>query len=732
MTINRLLKYIVAVLLFVVPSGLISAQEYFSRISMEGVDLLGTITFGMFDKYTKMEPGLYSFDYDRKYQPQKDAPIFRAQVDGGSVYYDGKIYCNEYDGSYQIQNVKPKWKIYDADTYQLLSETVLNDNAENLTYSLAYDPTTDKIYGFKNTYTATYLVEIDPENGSMSVIGDALAPKITYLCLACNKKGQLYCIYLRNDQEFAEQTVYLAKIRKSDARIALIGEMSGKSMLEGDKLLVMRYDQSLFFNNSDDKLYWMFGSSSLYLNSEYMAMFEVNTLNAEATLRSYLLDSYHLSGAFLKEPAGKAPAIVSDFQFVPEAEGALKGTLKFKLPDVSYDGTSLTDAVTVLVKEGDKELIRTTAQPGGEFESELLNFTNDLHTVSITLLNAEGKAGPTIQRNFYVGYDIPKACRNIKLVSDGLKTTLTWDPPVEGMHGAVINPKAVTYTVVRYPYEITVKEGLKECTWIEDHPADMTRYVYMVTPVTEGRKGESALSNNLIVGTPLDLPYGGIFREPADLFNYYTILDMNEDRHTWTYDNNTSAAFYNYSEISDADDWLISPPINYKKGGEYTLSFKAYSWDANYLESMEVRWGKGRTVGDLSKLLLSLPEVPAVNEEHPVQEYKIDFKVDEDGVYYYGFHVTTSANSGFLFIFDINVVDKNQTAISANETGDAVRIQADKGMIRIDNSEGREVAVYNTNGGLVMKSVNRVIEASLATGVYLVQANGKVYKVVVF
>ncbi len=79
------------------------------------------------------------------------------------------------------------------------------------------------------------------------------------------------------------------------------------------------------------------------------------------------------------------------------------------------------------------------------------------------------------------------------------------------------------------------------------------------------------------------------------MYNYYTILDENNDRFTWSYDKNTASAYYGYNMYNDADDWLISPPINYKGGKEYVLKFKAYSSLSSYLESMEVKFGDERT-----------------------------------------------------------------------------------------------------------------------------------------
>ncbi len=727
-------KHISLVILLVFSPCIMHSQNYFSRIGMEGVDLIGSITFGMIDKYTKMEAGFYSFDYEKYFQPDVTKPLFSVFASGGSTYNAGKIYCNEYVNQQFSPEEKPKWKIYDSTTFQLLSETVLKDNYENTTTALAYDSTSDKIYGIvENFYGDCFFVEIDPPTGTMTRICN-LDGKYKYSCLACNKKGQLYGICIDIDNSSGETYPYLVKFRKSDGKMAVVGEIKAKNLLSSEDLLIIMdsRNQALFFDNSNDKLYWILPSSSLALASEYTAITEINTVNATATLVSYLLNSYRLSGAFLKEPPLAAPSIVSDFQFVPKTEGALNGVLKFKIPQVCYGGEELKDEqVSVIVKENDKELINVKVKPGIDFVSEEIVFSNDKHTIAIVVKNESGE-GPEIQRSFYVGYDIPKAPRNIVLTNEGLKTTLTWEPPVEGVNGAVIRPENYTYTVIRYPYEVIVAEGLKDFQFVEEHPEDMTRYVYEVMAVDGDREGERGFSNNLIIGTPLNPPYGGIFKGPADMLNYYTILDVNADNHSWMYDINTASAFYAFNMTKDADDWLISPPINYKKGIEYILKFKAYSSQAAYPEAMEVKIGDGKTPESQTRLLLDIPEVPSVSEEHPVTEYEAEFTVEENGVYYYGFHAKSPKFREFLFLFDIRVAEKNPSSLLADKIIEPIVIQTGKGFIHIDNQCETDVSIYKSNGEVVMRSEESSINVSLPSGIYLIQTQGKVYKAIVF
>ena len=55
----------------------------------------------------------------------------------------------------------------------LLSEHELSDNCDNTTSSLAYDPTTNQIYGINYTYTESYVVKVDPEKAKKWIAAGA-------------------------------------------------------------------------------------------------------------------------------------------------------------------------------------------------------------------------------------------------------------------------------------------------------------------------------------------------------------------------------------------------------------------------------------------------------------------------------------------------------------------------------------------------------------------------------
>ena len=174
---------------------------------------------------------------------------------------------------------------------------------------------------------------------------------------------------------------------------------------------------------------------------------------------------------------------------------------------------------------------------------------------------------------------------------------------------------------------------------------------------------------------------------------------------------------------------MIAPPINYKKGVDYTLSFKAYSSNADYPESMEVTFGKGRTPEEQDTQLLNIPEIPSVDEEHPVTEYSVPIKVDEDGVYYFGFHVTSPKFHEFLYLFDIRL---DVTTGINNVTGDSgLSVSTGKNTISISNPNGAKVSVYSSNGMLIDTFTAPAYERTLHSGIYVVKAGDTAKKVIV-
>ena len=216
------------------------------------------------------------------------------------------------------------------------------------------------------------------------------------------------------------------------------------------------------------------------------------------------------------------------------------------------------------------------------------------------------------------------------------------------------------------------------------------------------------------------------------MFNYYTIYDTNKDGYSWSYDLEKNYAVYRYNWEQDADDWMLTPPINYKKGKTYILTFKAFSSDKDYPEAMEVKWGKTRNPENYEKSLLFIPEVPIVKDGIE-PEYTTEITAEDDDIYYFGFHVFTPAYSGNLYLYDISICQKEDTAIDGVTTSDdGIHITTDRGVVNISNPAEDNVIIYTSCGEVIAESNQSMINKQLKSGIYLVKAGDEVHKIIIF
>lgn len=707
---------------------------YHQRLSSEGIELYAAFTNALIDQYTLAPNGIYCMEpRNNEYYVNLTKPLKEINLAGGAVYNNGKIYCNEYDATGNYQDAYPVWRILDAKTLEVLSETTLNNNCENTTISMAYDATTDKIYGLVKDYVDTWLVVIDPATGAMTRVGDKLDYRKRFLAIGCNVQGELYGVYMTEDNVTGDQVQYLARINKETGFIAAIGQITGLNMMPNDMLINFKMRQSLFFNNQTGRLYWFFGSSSSALGAQYGALFELNTLSANAVLQTWRDDVFAISGAFFVEPNLGAPNIVTNISYTPDAVGSLEGEIKFTVPATSYSGDALDAPVDYQIVNIDKDSIMYvgTAQPGEVVTIEH-TATEGIHNLSFVAYNTYGYS-PAISYTILVGFDKPAEPVNILLVDDlERNVVLTWDAPELGVNGGVYDESKLTYDVVRYPDEVTVATGLTVNRFEETLGEDMTRYYYVIYSCSEGERVKGAVSNDVVVGAPLLPPYGGIFNSYNDMFNYYTIIDANEDFYSWMWDETTGAAFYPFNYQLAADDWMISPPIEYFVGDIYTLKFSAFSTDPDYLESMSVHLGSGKTPQGQAILLMDQPQLPAIDDDGTVEVYSIDFTVPQSGVYYYGFRAYSDAWQEYLYLYDVSVSKKVDGSVEGveryNREFDAYYYQNG---ISVINPNAVEVAIYTTNGILVHTSVETEYNVQLAPGIYIVKSAKSVVKVVV-
>ena len=80
--------------------------------------------------------------------------------------------------------------------------------------------------------------------------------------------------------------------------------------------------------------------------------------------------------------------------------------------------------------------------------------------------------------------------------------------------------------------------------------------------------------------TPVTPPYTNNFGSNA-LWNWWEVIDANDDGSTWTF-NSSGYAQYKYNSYNDANDWLVTAPVHLEAGKVYTFSINAWLRSTTY------------------------------------------------------------------------------------------------------------------------------------------------------
>lgn len=140
-----------------------------------------------------------------------------------------------------------------------------------------------------------------------------------------------------------------------------------------------------------------------------------------------------------------SPGSISSLRAIPDPEGYLKATIKFKAPSRTYANTDIP-ADTQIDYMIDKKIIGSSL-PGQNVELEASVSSSGDHEFSIVPYIGENP-GPEARVKEYVGVDYPAQVKNIniKVVSDGI--LFSWDPVGKtGPFGHPVRPEEVTYYI---------------------------------------------------------------------------------------------------------------------------------------------------------------------------------------------------------------------------------------------------------------------------------------------
>ena len=215
-------------------------------------------------------------------------------------------------------------------------------------------------------------------------------------------------------------------------------------------------------------------------------------------------------------PRYSAPDSITDYTLTAGAEGDLSAELKFRTPTKDLKGKDVGTLTKVEILRNGK-LIHTIENPAKgamlTYKDKSDDIANGFNKYTVVVSNASG-AGRVVERDVYIGYDLPLAPQNIKLVDNFDGTALlSWDSPgIKGVNDGYVDESELTYNVFSVQGESvsTFRTGVTERSLdITDVPQTGEQSLFYFLLKASSSVGESKIGRSpwIIAGSPYTLPF---------------------------------------------------------------------------------------------------------------------------------------------------------------------------------------------------------------------------------
>lgn len=310
-----------------------------------------------------------------------------------------------------------------------------------------------------------------------------------------------------------------------------------------------------------------------------------------------------------------------DWMITPpiELKGGKEYTLKFRAR--AFDGDSPERFEVLMGKASDVASLTKTLVPATITDSETFreygtDFTADADGVVFIGFHAMSPANSyrlivdDIELTEGSAQIVPEVASrpatDLKIAfGDDKKISLSWTAPAEDINGNKINPDYLAYTVYRNDGK-KIAEGIKNNYLTDTSLADETaqRMVYyQVTPVYGGKEGEAALSEFVVIGESLTVPFVESFAAQSLQNSPWTLSRLSGHAESlWTLQKQASnpdataqdgdsgfATFVAYDKKAGIRERMTSPKIDLFSADHPVLTFWVYGTTADADETLEVQ-----------------------------------------------------------------------------------------------------------------------------------------------
>lgn len=578
--------------------------------------------------------GVYQFRATDPISIEAMAKHENLDATGGGAFFDGVFHFISYS-TIQGAGTFVQYFEYDTSNWEMIRSTSIDDPAL-IAVASTWDPNTKRLYGsfFDSEMTGYNFGYLTFDNMEKKVIKTQTS---NYWAMAVDNNGTLYAI-------------------NGSGQLLKVDKETGEETKVGSTGLYPSFQQSMAFDPKTNKLYW---AASFYSNPS--ALYEVNTSTGTVAKIADFPDDEQIVCLYVPENENTdgIPAKVTDLT-ADFPKGATKGTLSFTIPQNSSLGEPLPDADVSYTLKVSGQTKTGTGHPNQKISHEF-TLEEGTNTAEVSTKTEAGNS-PSTQIKFYVGIDKPLSPKNLTMDFDEStgKVKLNWERPESGVNGGYIDYENMVYNV--YRSGSIVSKGQKETIYEDqiDLNGKLDYYYYEVTAKNNAEQttpnSDRASTKDIVAGTPLEPDWKAVFNSNGE-FRLWTILDANNDGHTWEYmkNGNTRLARAMGSETVDSDDWLFSPPFHLKADRFYKVRYKARPGLAGrYDETFSFSMGQRRTAEGMTTKLQESTTLPQTST---LTAFEHDIRVESDGVYYFGFHAESAAGNFAVYIDDVEVLN---------------------------------------------------------------------------
>lgn len=206
-----------------------------------------------------------------------------------------------------------------------------------------------------------------------------------------------------------------------------------------------------------------------------------------------------------------APAEISDFTAIPDPDGALKVKLSLTAPAANMAGEPLESLDSVVIRRGTTVVAALEATPGQELIFDDIVETPGSYKYTATAISPQGKSIDAMA-TIWVGIAVPSSPETLDVeeLQPG-KLKFTWKQVPTNIHGHLISPSQVRYTIYAGGTTRVLAEDLSGGEAIVDYPSpgmpqDIT-YFTLKASTSAGTSAKAAETPVIAVGTPYSMPY---------------------------------------------------------------------------------------------------------------------------------------------------------------------------------------------------------------------------------